>query len=61
MAIEKQVVPLQEILFSDYEHDRWNPAYIIGIDEQGSFFRAHINTKLLMKQKELHMRKEFSD
>ena len=54
MAIEKQVVPLLEISFSDYEHGQWNSAYIIGIDEEGSFSGTHINTKLLMKPKELH-------
>ena len=45
MAVEKQVVPLLEISFSDYEHGQWNPTYIGGIDEEGSFYRAHINTR----------------
>ena len=29
MAIEKLVVPLLAISFSDYEHGQWNSAYII--------------------------------
>ena len=60
MAIEKQVVPLLEIPFCDCEHGQRNSPYIIGIDEEGSFSRIHINTKLLMKPKELHMSKEVS-
>ena len=61
MAIEKQVVPLLEISFFDYEHGQWNPTYILGIDEERSFSRERINTKLLMDPKELHMMKEVSD
>ena len=53
MAIEKQVGPLLAISFSDYEHGQFNPACIIGINEEGSFSRSHINTKLLMKPKEI--------
>ena len=61
MAIEKQVVPLLAISFSDYEHGQFNPAYKIGINEEGSFSFSHINTKLLIKPKEIYIRKDVSD
>ena len=41
MAVEKHVVPFLANSFSDYEHGQWNPAYIFGVDEEGSF-SAHV-------------------